>query len=194
MVHSRNDCSKRGCGARKKQCCVFEDLGHRISHWTSVLKEGHNEESVVEDRKTTNNGWTQGGLGWVEMESCKNMCKQTPTFRVSCSCSAICHSSSLNSYCHRLATLFPAISSTAVLYASANTSISNVKFHLVDTSHGILHASNFNFTSVWNHTGKIIVADLIMVNAIFWSYTIHPNQMCCAEWQSITYLYKHQPY
>ena len=38
---------------------------------------------------------------------------------VSCSCSAICHSSSLNLYCHRLAALFPTISFTAVLYASS---------------------------------------------------------------------------
>ena len=38
MVHGQNDCSKRGCRVRKKQCCVFEDLGRQISHWTSVLK------------------------------------------------------------------------------------------------------------------------------------------------------------
>jgi len=34
MVHGRNDCSKRWCGVRKIQCCIFEVLGHQISHWT----------------------------------------------------------------------------------------------------------------------------------------------------------------
>ena len=38
MVHGHIGCSKRWCGARKKQCCIFEDLGCWISYWTSVLK------------------------------------------------------------------------------------------------------------------------------------------------------------
>ena len=114
------------------------------------------------------------------------------TFNVSRSCSAILHSSSLNSYCHKLAVLFPVMSSMAALYCNANANMLNVEFHHVATSRGILRASSFSFSSVRNHSGNTIVIEWIIPKAIFRSCSNHSIQIYCRHKRTYLYKYKSQ--
>jgi len=62
--------------------------------------------------------------------------------------------------------------SMADRYCNTKFNMSNVEFHRVTTSRGILRSSSFNFSSVWNHSGKVIVVEWIIANAILrsWQY------------------------
>src|SRR5277367_2736637 len=91
------------------------------------------------------------------------------TFNEEHSWRAMPHSSSLSSYCRRPAVLLLVTSSIAARYCSAKFNISNVEFHRVDTSRGILRAASFICSSVWNHAGNRIVVEWIMANEILCS-------------------------
>jgi hypothetical protein len=75
---------------------------------------------------------------------------------------AMPHSSSLSSYWCRPAVLLLVTSSMAARYCNANSNISNVEFHRVDTSQGILHAASFVRSTDSNHAGDNSVVECMI--------------------------------
>src|SRR6266566_2502805 len=77
------------------------------------------------------------------------------------------HSLLLNSNLRRSFDLSLVISSTALRYSIAASSISNVEFHRVDTSRGISLSVNFSSLSTQRHSGRSRVVELTILKASF---------------------------
>ena len=98
---------------------------------------------------------------------------QKLTFKISPSSFALLHSPSLNSYFLKSILRSLVTASITGRYSMAKFNMSNVEFHLVATSRGIILLSIFKFFKISCHRGKIMVEEWSMAYA---------NRLTCFFW------------
>lgn len=146
MVHGRNDSGEVGRSTREDLCGVFQELHEPLNDVGEVEEQCERSAELLCVRN--------------------NLCL---TFRVSRSSIAIPHSAAVSSKSRKSLSTSEVSAVIAFRWLTAKVSMSNVEFHRVDTSRGIILITISCSSRIAFHAGNKAVVEWITLKASFLS-------------------------